>query len=120
MSNLSLQTSLVVLAIYLFTKYPGIPGGDVGELVAETCHLGTAHPPGYPLYTIVSHAWIRLLDLTKTSSTPATDINVLSCILGSMTCYFMNKVVQLYMNTHTIYQEDKLKSSFSVHVPLAP
>jgi hypothetical protein len=34
---------------------PSIPGGDSGELVAEACELGTAHPPGYPLYTLVVH-----------------------------------------------------------------
>lgn len=30
-------------------------GGDSGELVAEACHLGTAHPPGYPLFTLLFH-----------------------------------------------------------------
>ena len=29
-----------------------VAGGDSGELVAEGCILGTAHPPGYPLFTV--------------------------------------------------------------------
>ena len=28
---------------------------NIGELLAEACHLGTAHPPGYPLFTMLSH-----------------------------------------------------------------
>lgn len=47
------------LAVYLATVAPGIPGGDAGELVAESCHLGTAHPPGYPLFTILNYVTTR-------------------------------------------------------------
>lgn len=33
----------------------------LGELVAEGCQLGTAHPPGYPLFTlIVCHIYDHL------------------------------------------------------------
>lgn len=45
--------------MYLATVAPGIPGGDAGELVAESCQLGTAHPPGYPLFTLLNHITIR-------------------------------------------------------------
>lgn len=51
----------VVQAIYLSTVAPGIAGGDAGELVAESCHLGTAHPPGYPLFTLLNHAFVKTL-----------------------------------------------------------
>ncbi|CAM9178978.1 unnamed protein product, partial [Phaeothamnion confervicola] len=46
--------------VYARTVAPGIAGGDSGELVAESCHLGTAHPPGYPLFTLLTHAAVRL------------------------------------------------------------
>ena len=39
-------------AVYVCTLYASIPGGDSGELVAEACQLGHAHPPGYPLFTL--------------------------------------------------------------------
>ncbi|MEO6462131.1 MAG: DUF2723 domain-containing protein [Candidatus Eisenbacteria bacterium] len=35
----------------------GIPGGDSGELIAVAHTLGTAHPPGYPLWTLLAWAW---------------------------------------------------------------
>ena len=31
-----------------------------GELLAEACQLGTAHPPGYPLFTLLSHCALYL------------------------------------------------------------
>ena len=51
----SLITFIIVLYGYYKTLMPSIPGGDSGELVAESCELGTAHPPGYPLYTLLVH-----------------------------------------------------------------
>ena len=49
-----LLTVLITLPVYIATLYPTVAGGDSGELIAESCHLGVAHPPGYPLYTLLS------------------------------------------------------------------
>lgn len=43
----------MIFSIYFMTLSSSIAGGDSGELVAEGCILGTAHPPGYPLYTML-------------------------------------------------------------------
>ena len=48
-----------VLGAYARTAYPSMPGGDSGELVAEACQLGTPHPPGYPLNTLLLGAVLR-------------------------------------------------------------
>lgn len=48
--------SCVIFAVYLRTLSASIAGGDSGEIVAEGCHLGTAHPPGYPLITMLIYA----------------------------------------------------------------
>lgn len=45
--------ALIIFAVYSLTISPSIAGGDSGEIVAEGCHLGTAHPPGYPLMTVL-------------------------------------------------------------------
>ncbi len=34
------------LATFITTCPPGISGGDSGELLAQACQLGIAHPPG--------------------------------------------------------------------------
>eukprot|EP00906_Rhabdomonas_costata_P014334 RCo020625 len=43
-----------VLAVYLRTLHPSVAGGDSGELMAVAHELGTAHPPGYPTFTMYS------------------------------------------------------------------
>ena len=70
-----LTTSLIaciIFAVYYQTTPEGVAGGDrflfslrfsmhfsflpfSGELLAEGCQLGTAHPPGYPTYTLLIH-----------------------------------------------------------------
>ena len=45
---------LSVFLVYLRTLAPGVVGGDTGELVTVAYRLGVAHPPGYPLFTILA------------------------------------------------------------------
>ena len=45
---------VVVLAVYVRTLSPTVAGGDSGELITVAYTLGVAHPPGYPLYTILA------------------------------------------------------------------
>ena len=49
-------------------------GGDSGELMAEACQLGVAHPPGYPLFVLVAHAAVAWFPW----GSPAFRINLLS------------------------------------------
>jgi hypothetical protein len=73
-----------VFALYASTLFPSVPGGDrydlflqlclhavrhclwvcvvhsSGELLAEACLGGVAHPPGYPTFTLISSAAMRL------------------------------------------------------------
>ncbi|MGE3387036.1 MAG: DUF2723 domain-containing protein [Bdellovibrionales bacterium] len=41
--------------IFLMTMCRTVPGGDSGELISVAYNLGVAHPPGYPLYTLLAH-----------------------------------------------------------------
>ncbi|MBW2737200.1 MAG: DUF2723 domain-containing protein, partial [Deltaproteobacteria bacterium] len=50
---------------------------DSGEVVAVACNLGVAHPPGYPLYTLLGHAFCSL-----PFSTPAGRVGLLSVVAG--------------------------------------
>lgn len=57
--NLNLEKFLLFLLtflagfIYLFTLAPSVGPGDSGELTTVAYTLGMAHPPGYPLYTML-------------------------------------------------------------------
>jgi dolichyl-phosphate-mannose-protein mannosyltransferase len=70
---------LAVLAVYLRTLAPTVVGGDSGELVTVAATLGVAHPPGYPLYTLLAHAFTWL----PFGGVPAR-VNLLSAVCGAL------------------------------------
>jgi SAM-dependent methyltransferase len=69
---------LVSLTVYVTTLYPGVPGGDSGELIAAAYTMGTAHPPGYPLYTMIAKlfTWLPVGSI-------AWRVNLLSGVLDA-------------------------------------
>jgi hypothetical protein len=68
----------VAFAIYARTLAPTVVGGDAGELVAVGASLGVAHPPGYPLYTLLA----KIFTLAPWGSV-AQRVNVLSAVCGA-------------------------------------
>lgn len=52
----------------------GLQGGDSGELATEACRLGIAHPPGYPLLTLLGY----VAGLVPTGHTHVYATNVLN------------------------------------------
>jgi len=65
---------LVPFACFAIDVARGLPGGDSGELIAVAATGGVAHPPGYPLYTLLAGLWLRLLPLGE----PALRLNLFS------------------------------------------
>lgn len=50
------------MLVYAITAAPSVsPGHDSGELTTVAYCLGVAHPPGYPLFTRLAHAWGQLV-----------------------------------------------------------
>uniref|UniRef100_A0A8B9LUB3 Transmembrane protein 260 n=1 Tax=Astyanax mexicanus TaxID=7994 RepID=A0A8B9LUB3_ASTMX len=68
-----------VSALYLPAVQRTVPGGDSGELITAACELGVAHPPGYPLFTMLTSIALHLLP----GSSPAHSANRLCALLGA-------------------------------------
>ena len=64
--------------IYFQTFSPSIYGADSGDLVSAAVVGGIAHPPGYPLYLIISRLFLLLPGLT-----PAAKINLFSLVTSA-------------------------------------
>jgi len=92
----------VVLALYSRTIQRGIPGGDSGELVAEACHFGVPHPPGYPLWLLLNNLAIQLGSSLFPSSTPALITNQLSCIFGALAAVGISMSISLLATHHGV------------------
>ncbi len=80
---------LAFFLVYLSTCLPAVLPADNGELQLVAWKLGIAHPPGYPLYTIVGFLFTRLF------TSPAFALNVLSAILASLTLVIISRTVRL-------------------------
>jgi hypothetical protein len=63
--HVCIASLIVVFTVYWRSLSPNIAGGDSGELVAEGCILGTSHPPGYPLLSMIIYA-IKSINLFPT------------------------------------------------------
>ena len=53
--------AIPVLLLYVATLHPGLPAGDSGELITVAATAGVAHPPGYPLWTMLAGAFLKSL-----------------------------------------------------------
>nr|XP_060475891.1 protein O-mannosyl-transferase TMEM260-like [Panthera onca] len=69
-----------VAAVFTLTLPPSVPGGDSGELITAAHELGVAHPPGYPLFTLVAKLAIRLFPFGSV----AYRVNLLCGLFGAV------------------------------------
>ena len=59
-------TGLFAFIVYLLTVSHSVAAFDCGELAAVQTTLGIAHPPGYPLFTMLGYLFVHIpLGLTK-------------------------------------------------------
>lgn len=77
-AGVGVGVGVLSLAVYLLTLDTSLPTGDSGELISAAAVLGVAHPPGYPLFTLLG----RLALLVPVGS-DAVRVNALSALLDA-------------------------------------
>ncbi len=78
--GLTALACILSLAVYLRTLYPGLNGiGDTPKFQFVGAILGTPHPPGYPVYTLLSWLFSKL-----PFGNPAWRINLLSAVAAAL------------------------------------
>ncbi|KAM4690509.1 protein O-mannosyl-transferase TMEM260 [Rhinophrynus dorsalis] len=68
-----------VSAVYIKTLHPSVPGGDSGELITAAYELGVAHPPGYPLFTLLAKMAVMFVPVGSV----AYRVNLLCGLFGA-------------------------------------
>jgi len=53
-------TGLIAFAVYMLTVSRSVAAFDCGELAAVQATLGIAHPPGYPLFTLLGYLFLKI------------------------------------------------------------
>ena len=74
-------TTIGFLALYIATLAPDLLAADNGEYQLIAATLGVAHPPGFPLYTLLGNLFTRL----PIGPTAAYRVNLLSAFTSTAT-----------------------------------
>ena len=79
---------LVALALYSWTLAPTVTPTDSGELILAAYGLGVAHPPGVPLWVMLTH----LASIVPVGNV-AVRINFSSAVFAALACAMLTLVV---------------------------
>ena len=79
-AGVALAVGLIAFVAYFSTLAPSIVAGDAGELAAAAATFGIAHPPGYPLWTVLG----RVASMLHPAH-PVLALNVMSAACAAAT-----------------------------------
>lgn len=95
--------------IYLFTLYPTVGTEDSGELIVSAATLDIAHPPGYPLHTLLGKLFTILIPFGNIG----WRVNVLSAFFGAAT------ITLLYLFIKKLIKNDFIATAASLFFGLS-
>lgn len=87
---------IAAFVLYVTTLAPDVLAADSGELQGVAAQLGVAHPPGFPLYVMVAHLFVRLLPFVS----PAYAVNLFSAVTSAMTIGVVYYCVNILSDRH--------------------
>ncbi len=91
----------------MLTTAPAVTEFDSGELAAIQVTLGIAHPPGYPLFTIIGYLFSKI----PLPVTPILQLHILAVIWTTLSTVFFVLIVELIINN---FEEFKSQSSSNI------
>src|ERR1051326_8608271 len=82
-------TTLLVFIGYFLTLAPDLTLEDSGELAVGSYYAGVPHPPGYPLWTLYSWLFTRLIPVSNI----AWRVGLSSAVAGALSCGLLGLLV---------------------------
>jgi len=81
-------TFIVSLIVYVLTLQPTLGLEDSGELIVASDYLGVPHPPGYPIWTLLTwfFQWVFHSVTFHGHPNPAWAVNLFSAVAGAAAC----------------------------------
>jgi tetratricopeptide (TPR) repeat protein len=78
--------TVVSFAVYFYTLAPTLTLEDSGELAVAGDFLGVPHPPGYPIWTIISWIFTKIFAFVtfRGQPNPAWSIGLVSAVFGAL------------------------------------
>ena len=86
---------VVVFAVYCYTLSPTVTLEDSGELCTASAHAGVPHPPGYPLWTIITWYFTKIFSFVTYMGkpNPAWAVALASAFFGALAAGFASILV---------------------------
>ncbi len=77
--------TLLTFAVYFYTLAPTVTLEDSGELAVGGDYLGVPHPPGYPIWSLISWLFARAFSFVtfRGQPNPAWSIGLVSTVFGA-------------------------------------
>lgn len=110
--NTSLDALLVFFAsyfVYLLTLFPTVGPEDSGELITSAATLDIAHPPGYPLHTLLG----KLFTIIVPFGNIGWRVNLMSAFFAAATVMLLFLVVKKITSNSAIAMVTSLFFAFS-------
>ena len=81
-------TFLIALTVYTLTLQPTVGLEDSGELIVASDYLGVPHPPGYPIWSLLTWGfqWVFHSVTYHGHPNPAWAVNFFSAFAGAAAC----------------------------------
>ncbi|EEF58858.1 glycosyltransferase family 117 protein [Pedosphaera parvula] len=82
-------TAIPIFIGYMLTLAPDLTLEDSGELATGSFYAGVPHPPGYPLWTIFTWVFTKLIPFSNT----AYRVSIASAFSGAVACGLLSLIV---------------------------
>jgi len=109
---LGLLVLFIPLFFYIIYLCPTVFVGDAGDFLTAAFTLGIPHPPGYPVYTLLGHAFMEM-PIPGGLSSPAFRMNLMSAIAGWGACVFLFLFLRRVIKTEWAALAGALALAFS-------
>lgn len=88
-------TFSISLIVYTLTLQPTVGLEDSGELIVASDYLGVPHPPGYPIWTLLTwfFQWIFHAVTFHGQPNPAWGVNWFSAFCGALACGIITMLI---------------------------
>ena len=82
------MTFVIALTVYTLTLQPTVGLEDSGELIVASDYLGVPHPPGYPIWSLLTWGfqWVFHAVTYHGYPNPAWAVNFFSAFSGAAAC----------------------------------
>lgn len=98
-------TTLIVMLGYLYTIAPDMTLEDSGELAVGSMYAGVPHPPGYPVWTLYSWAFTKLIPVSNIAFRVAVSSAVAAALSAGLVGLLISRGSSLILESIDTFKE---------------